>query len=276
MSVTIRRLRSEDLGPLRELISAHPVRHSFVSARLEALGSQAGTLQGFLGAFAGDDLESALMLGANVVPINTSHESRIAFATEIVALRERCLSLVGSQEEVLELWRLLEPAWGSARDVRSEQPFFSMGKPSTLQIDDQVRYSNIADLDNLFPACVDMFTEEVGISPIVNRPSAYRQRVNELVTNRRSFIRCDGDEVIFKAEVGSFGNGVAQLQGVWVHPDYRGRGIASPAIAAVVRLVLQDLARVVSLYANVYNARAVAAYRRVGFEQTDTFASVLL
>jgi len=247
-----------------------------VSARLEALGSQAVTLQGFLGAFAGDDLESALMLGANVVPINTSHESRIAFATEIVALRERCLSLVGSQEEVLELWRLLEPAWGSARDVRSEQPFFSMGKPSTLQVDDQVRYSNIADLDNLFPACVDMFTEEVGISPIVNRPSAYRQRVNELVTNRRSFIRCDGDEVIFKAEVGSIGNGVAQLQGVWVHPDYRGRGIASPAIAAVVRLVLQDLARVVSLYANVYNARAVAAYRRVGFEQTDTFASVLL
>jgi len=40
--------------------------------------------------------------------------------------------------------------------------------------------------------------------------------------------------------------------------------------------VLQDMASVVSLYANVYNTRAVAAYKRVGFKQTDTFASVLL
>jgi predicted GNAT family acetyltransferase len=276
MSATIRRLRVDDLAALKELISEHPVRHSFVSSRLEALGSQAAAIQGFLGSFQGSRLESALMLGANVVPINTTEQSRVAFSKEIVSLRERCLSLVGRHDEVLDLWRMLEPAWGSARDVRSEQPFFSMSNPSPLQVDDQVRYSSASDLDNLFPACVAMFTEEVGISPLVNRPSAYRQRVNELVTTRRSFIRFDGDEVVFKAEVGSIGNGVAQLQGVWVHPHYRGRGIAPPAIAAVVRFVLQDLASVVSLYANVYNTRAVAAYRRVGFEQTDTFASVLL
>jgi len=276
MSLTIRRLRPEDLIALGELVSEHTVRHSVIASRLETLGSQTMTLQGFLGAFRGHELESALMLGANLVPINTTHESRIAFAKEIVMLRERCLSLVGKQDEVLDLWDMLEPAWGSARDVRDEQPFFSTSTLSPLQVDDQVRYSSLADLDNLFPACVAMFTEEVGISPLINRPSAYRQRVNELVTTRRSFIRCDGDDVIFKAEVGSIGNGVAQLQGVWVNPDYRGRGIAAPAIAAVVRYVLQDLASVVSLYANLYNIRAVAAYKRVGFEQTDTFASVLL
>jgi len=216
------------------------------------------------------------MLGANVVPINTTPESRVGFADAVVTLRERCLSLVGNQEEVLDLWHILEPSWGSARDVRHEQPFFSTSAPSSLRIDDQVRYSGVSDLDNLFPACVAMFTEEVGISPIVNRPTAYRQRVDELVTTRRSFIRCDGDDVIFKAEVGSIGNDVAQLQGVWVNPDYRGRGIAAPAIAAVVRFVLQDLASVVSLYANIYNTRALAAYKRVGFVQTDTFASILL
>ena len=276
MSLTIRRLRPEDLTALSELVSEHPVRHSFIASRLETLGLQAMSLQGFLGAFRGDQLESALMLGANLIPVNTTHESRIAFANEIVMLSERCISLVGRRDEILDLWNMLEPSWGSARDVRSDQPFFSTSAPSLLKVDDQVRYSVLADLDNLFPACVAMFTEEVGISPLANRPSAYRQRVNELVTTRRSFIRCDGDEVIFKAEVGSIGNGVAQLQGVWVNPDYRGRDIAAPAIAAVVRYVLQDLASVVSLYANVYNTRAVAAYKRVGFEQTDTFASVLL
>ena len=276
MSLAIKRLGDEYLGQLRELVDKYPVRHSLVASRCAALGTRAVSMQGFLGAFEGDRLHSALMLGANALPINTSHESRLLFAREMTRLRERCLSLLGQQEEVLDLWSMLEPAWGSARDVRADQPFFSLSQTSRMQVDDEVRYSTIADLDILFPACVAMFTEEVGISPVVNRPSAYRNRVSELVSNRHSFIKCDGDAVVFKAEVGSIGNGVAQLQGVWVNPLYRGRGIAAPAISAVVRYVLQDLASVVSLYANVYNTAAIAAYRRVGFDQTDTFATILL
>jgi len=276
MSLTVRRLDDGHLAQLRGLVEKHPVRHSLIASRLEALGARAATMQGFLGAFDGEHLQSALMLGANVVPINTTSESRQLFATRIVTLRERCLSLLGQQEEVLDLWSMLEQSWGSAREVRPNQPFLSLTHTSRLRPDDGVRYSTLADLDNLFPACVAMFTEEVGISPLVNRPSAYRQRVGELVSNRQSFIKCEGDVVVFKAEVGSIGNDVAQLQGVWVNPRFRGRGIAGPAIAAVVRYVLQDLASTVSLYANSYNTPALAAYVRVGFQQTDTFATVLL
>ena len=43
----------------------------------------------------------------------------------------------------------------------------------------------------------------------------------------------------------------------------------------VVRLALQQVAPVVTLYVNDYNAPALAAYRRVGFTQVGTFASIL-
>ena len=121
-----------------------------------------------------------------------------------------------------------------------------------------------------------MFTEEVGVSPITHGSRAYRQRINEIVGLRRSFIRRQGDEVIFKAEVSSVGNNVAQLQGVWVNPRFRGQGLASAALAQVVRLVLRDIAGTVSLYANSFNKSALATYQRVGFEHTDTFATVLM
>jgi predicted GNAT family acetyltransferase len=81
--------------------------------------------------------------------------------------------------------------------------------------------------------------------------------------------------LIFKAEVGTVGAGVAQIQGVWVKPEYRGKGVSVPAMAAVVKLVLADLAPVVSLYVNDYNEVALKTYRSVGFEQVDTFATVL-
>ena len=115
-----------------------------------------------------------------------------------------------------------------------------------------------------------------GISPTLNGGGgAYRNRISELVSARRSFVKYQGTELIFKAEVGTVGAGVAQIQGVWVKPEYRGQGISVPAMAAVVKLVLADLAPVVSLYVNDYNEVALNSYRSVGFEQVDTFATVL-
>jgi predicted GNAT family acetyltransferase len=46
-------------------------------------------------------------------------------------------------------------------------------------------------------------------------------------------------------------------------------------MAAVVAHTRHDVAPVVSLYANHYNERALAAYRAVGFRQVGTYATVL-
>jgi predicted GNAT family acetyltransferase len=147
---------------------------------------------------------------------------------------------------------------------------------SSKDIDHEVRYSNNSDLEDLMPACIAMFTEEVGISPTSNGGGvAYRNRISELVSGRRSFVKYIGTDLVFKAEVGTVGAGVAQIQGVWVKPEFRGQGISVPAMAAVVKLVLADLAPVVSLYANDYNEVALNTYRSVGFEHVDTFATIL-
>jgi len=65
------------------------------------------------------------------------------------------------------------------------------------------------------------------------------------------------------------------VQGVWVHPDYRGRGLAAPGMAAVVDLARASISPVVSLYVNDFNAPARATYRRAGFTEVGEFMSVL-
>jgi hypothetical protein len=81
--------------------------------------------------------------------------------------------------------------------------------------------------------------------------------------------------VVFKAELGSVIPEAVQVQGVWVNPRYRGRGLAAPGMAAVVQIVRREVAPVVSLYVNGYNTRAVRAYQRVGFETVGTYATIL-
>ena len=128
----------------------------------------------------------------------------------------------------------------------------------------------------LLPACVAMFAEEVGVSPLAgDGGTLYRARVRELLETRRAYARIENGQVIFKAEIGAASAGVCQIQGVWVNPAHRGRGLAVAGMAAVVELARREVAPIVSLYVNDYNLPALATYRRVGFRLVDTFSSVL-
>jgi predicted GNAT family acetyltransferase len=273
----VRAIDAQSISQLQSLISQDPIRHCLLAARVESgSGGYRTSFSDLLGYFDDGKLKSALLCGANVVPVNTSLIARQEFAGVLSRSGRRSSSIVGPASEVLDLWSRLSPSWGSAREVREDQPVLAMREQSGIRSDDEVRYSTLADLDELVPACVAMFTEEVGVSPnLGGGASAYRNRVSELVSARRSFVRYLGDELVFKAEIGTVGSEVAQVQGVWVKPEHRGKGISVPAMAAVVKHVLADIAPVVSLYVNNYNAPALATYRNVGFEQVDTFATVL-
>jgi len=278
MAHEIRALDAHSIDLVKILIEQDPVRHCFLAARLEQTKQSRfrPSYLDLLGYFDDSSLKSVLMTGANVVPVNTSLIARQEFATVLNRSGRRSSSIVGPAEEVLDLWSRVSASWGPAREVRSNQPVLSMRTNSSVEIDHDVRYSNLSDLEDLVPACIAMFTEEVGISPTINGGgNAYRNRISELVSSRRSFVKYLGSELVFKAEIGTVGAGVAQIQGVWVKPEHRGKGISVSAMAAVVKLVLADVAPVVSLYVNDYNEVALKTYRSVGFEQVDTFATVL-
>lgn len=274
----VRALDTWGADQLGALIARHPVRHCYPASRVAARprGFWRGSAGEILGYFEDGRLVSGLVLGANVVPVETTAAARRAFAAVLARQGRRCSSIVGPAAEVHEMWTLLEPHWGPARAIRASQPVLATSSVPDLPGDDLVRYALRSDIDALVPACVDMFTAEVGLSPLAHGGGpAYRNRIAELVGQGRSLLRIDDGQVTFKAEIGVVGAGVAQIQGVWVRPDLRGRGLAAPAMATVIRKVLADIAPTVSLYVNDFNAAALAVYRRVGLTPVDEFATVL-
>jgi predicted GNAT family acetyltransferase len=278
MAHEIRAIDEDSVNQVTNFVEQDPVRHCLLAARLEQTKQSRfrPSYPDLLGYFDDGKLKSLLMTGANIVPVNTSLIARQEFAAVLERSGRRSSSIVGPVEEVLDLWAKVSDSWGPAREVRANQPVLVMRSNSHKEIDHEVRYSTHADLEELLPACVAMFTEEVGISPTVNGGgSAYRNRISELVSGRRSFVKYLGSELVFKAEVGTVGAGVAQIQGVWVKPEFRGQGISVPAMAAVVKLIMADLAPVASLYVNDFNEVAISTYQSVGFEHVDTFATVL-
>ncbi|MEV4975631.1 GNAT family N-acetyltransferase [Streptomyces scopuliridis] len=275
---TTRVLEPSELDAALAILESEPVENAFVTSRVQVAGLDPWRLGGEMwGWYADGRLRSLCYSGANLVPICATPEAVRAFADRARRTGRRCSSIVGPAEPTTQLWRLLEPSWGPAREIRAHQPLMVTEQVSAAVAPDPlVRRIRKAELDVIMPACVAMFTEEVGVSPLAGDGGLlYQARVAELVGAGRSFARIDDGRVIFKAEIGAATPRACQIQGVWVDPEFRGRGLSEAGMAAVVRYALADVAPVVSLYVNDYNTPARAAYRRVGFREVGAFMSVL-
>jgi predicted GNAT family acetyltransferase len=267
-----------DLAEVQTLLVRDPVANVFVASRVEAGGLDAWRLGGEVwGYHVNGRLEALCYSGANLVPVEAGPDAVRAFADRARRQGRRCSSIVGPAESALELWRQLRPAWGAPREVRACQPLMAIrGSSPAVKPDFRVLPVRPDQVDTLLPACIAMFTEEVGVSPLgEDKGASYRARVAELVHAGRAFAWLEDGHVVFKAEIGAVTADACQIQGVWTHPALRGRGIAAAGMSAVVEYALRDFASVVSLYVNDYNASARAVYKRVGFEEVGAFASVL-
>jgi uncharacterized protein len=270
-------LDDSDRDEVLALLDTDPVSNVFVASRVRTVGLNPARLGGQMWGFgARGGLVSLCYAGANLVPLNAGPEAVHAFADRARKQGRRCSSIVGPSTAVELLWERLEPHWGPARAVRWSQPVLATGHRPPVAADPLVRRVRPDEFDTLLPACVAMFTEEVGVSPNGSDGGAlYRTRVAELIRIGRSYARIEDGRVVFKAEVGAVTPHACQIQGVWVAPGARGRGHAVAGMAAVVEAALSCFAPVVTLYVNDYNQAARAVYRKVGFHEIDTFMSVL-
>ncbi|WP_062318336.1 GNAT family N-acetyltransferase [Demequina maris] len=291
-------LQRRDLDAAIALARRDPVAHVVPLMHLEtARGS--GIMTGSLwGVRRRSGLHSNLVglvwNGANlsaVLPEGDAEDEdslRAEVAAGAIARLTRPAALVGPAAVTLDLWGRVEPWWGPAREVRARQVSMAIDHEprrvagidaSGLDLE-ALRRATLDDYDLLLPACVHMFIGEVGYDPMRHGRAGYEERLRYLVRAGRSYVQMgvvDGTrQVVFKAEVGALGGDVAQLQGVWVHPDLRGRGLARAGLGAVIDAVRAQLAPTVSLYVNDFNPVAIRAYDAVGFREVGTFATVMM
>jgi len=274
----VRSLTRSDVDDALELCSRNVPAHVFVAARiLESVAN--GTLSAAMGVREDGRLTSLCWASANVVPVETSAQARILYAERIRRWRGRVASLLGPRDEVVDLWNAVEPHWGAPRAVRAHQPLLATSTPPSVlgvALDPRVRVARADEVELILPAAVHMFTAEIGYAPFAGNSRGYRGSLAALVAQGHTYVVVEDGEVIFKTDIGSLALGCAQLQGVWLAPRLRGRGLAGPMLASVMEQVMAGPAPMVSLYVNDFNAPALATYERLGFAPVGDFTTVLL
>lgn len=274
----MRLLGPDDREAFLALTAQDPVVNVFADYRARVTNLEPRWLGGEMwGRFEDDVLVAGCHMGANLVPVQCTPDDVTRFAAQALTRVRTTSTIVGPHEVVASLWEAVSDRWTKPREARWRQPHLQIDHDSVVPPDPGVRATTSADLAALYPACVAMYTEEVGVSPeAAGGKDFYRARVQQLIARGWSFARFDeAGRVIFKAEVACASPYAAQVQGVYVDPERRGEGLSISGMAAVVALVRERIAPTVSLYVNEWNTPARASYDRVGFTQSAQLSTLM-
>ena len=267
-------IAGQDVAALSDYLAQNELLNLPAIARLEQYGPR-----DFIGWFVGDQLRSVFLLGANLMPIGTTQQARVELASNIGSQGRRCVSIVGVRDEVEPLWNLLEPDWGPARAARERQPFLSLTRDQASFIeraDLEVRIASLVDFEQLLAASIEMFTAELGISPVQDGADiAYRTRLANQIKADQVFVGYREGQLVFKCEIGASNESAALLQGVWVTSELRNQGIATAALSQVSQHLFARGHESICLYVNDFNAPALATYSKLGFSREADYMTVL-
>lgn len=272
-------LGEEDRADALDFCAVDPPASVFVAARLVA--GPINSRQDNLLAVRGEDgrLQSVCWASANVVPLGLTPDTAAHFADRLRRRRHRIASILGPTDQVRMLWSQLEPDWGRPRAVRTRQPLMGTRTPPSalgIRTDPRVRPARSGEADLVLPAAEHMFTAEIGYAPYSGSPRSYRQSIEALIERGQTYVVVEDGRVVFKADVGSVALDCCQIQGVWLAPDLRGRGLATALMAAALEQILADHAAHATLYVNDFNLAAIATYRACGMSEIGSFTTVLL
>ncbi|HVG28979.1 MAG TPA: GNAT family N-acetyltransferase [Pyrinomonadaceae bacterium] len=213
----------------------------------------------------------------------------IGHATLVEARTERALAafarlaqgcsdthmIMGEQELIANFWRGYSEA-GQEFRLACREMLFELRSP--VAVGDQVEGLRLAthdDLELIIPVQAELAREESGVDPREVDPKGFRRRTARRVGQGRTWVLVRDGRLVFKAELQSETPEVVYLEGVYVDPSERHRGLGSRCLSQL-SLALLGRATSICLLVNERNREAHDLYRRVGFRFRCVYDTIFL
>jgi uncharacterized protein len=133
----------------------------------------------------------------------------------------------------------------------------------------EVRKAEPSELTEIAEAQAAIAFMECGVDPMQKDREGFMKRVLRRIEQNRVFVVYDGETLVFKADIIAETAEVVYLEGIYVAPEYRGKGVGSSCLS---KLTLNLLKRVqnVCMLSNINFIDAHMSYLKAGFKHTDS------
>lgn len=220
------------------------------------------------------DLTGIALVGRNTFFEAHSDESIRAFAECMRACPDARM-VFAEEEQLTRFWN---------HYVRNgESPRLSSGKllisicraPNNANDDVGLSLATGAELDQIVAAHAELVLSETGIDPLESDADGFRIRCARRVEQGRVWVWMKSGRLIFKTDVVSLTPEAVYIEGLWVNPDERRKGISRLGLFSLCRRLLTG-SNAICGFVDKNNSVARSLYCAAGFVETDKYAKIYL
>lgn len=222
------------------------------------------------------ELEGVALIGHVTLMETRTDRALVRFAE----LASKCTSthmLMGESQRVREFWSWYAEDGQDVRRVCGEH-LLEVRLP--VEVRENVSGLRLAmpdDLDLIMPVHAEMAFAESGVNPLETDPVGFRARCLRRIEKKRTWVWIEAGELIFKADIVSDTPHATYLEGVWMNPNHRSKGLGLRCLSQLVRELLAKNPRAsVCVFVNEQNADALRFYQRAGFKDRGIFDTAFL
>jgi hypothetical protein len=273
--LTTHYLRSGDETEVLSFLSKRPL-HTIVMAGLirdNGIESQRNRGDFYACRNAIGEIEGVALLGHAMFIETKSDEALSVFAR--LARGHKVHLMLGEQNRISRFWNYYAPQGQQVRRLCREQMLTMKRSATGYETKVKPRLATIDDLPHIAPVHAQMAFEESGVNPLEKDPNGFRERCARRVKRKRVWVLVRDERLIFKTDVIAETEKVTYLEGVYVHPEERGKGIGSACFVALSRILLERT-ETICVLVNEQNLASQAFFQKVGCEFDSYYDTIFL
>jgi uncharacterized protein len=120
------------------------------------------------------------------------------------------------------------------------------------------------DLEQVVQAQAAMAFEISGVDPLKKDPAGFRERYLRRIDKKRVWVVIENGRLIFKTDIIADTSQASYIEGVYVSPEERGKGVGRRCVTALGRILLEST-NAIYLFVENENARTKSFYLNLGF-----------
>lgn len=275
-SLTVETLGAEHEAEVLAFLAARPVHTVFIAGFIRDNGLASHLNRGTFYACRDrhGQLEGVALIGHFTLVEARTESALAAFAR----LAQDCPSahmILGEQENVAAFWNYFTQAGRTQRRACRELLFEQQTPTDQLEPLIGLRRATPDDLPVILPVYAEMVCQESEVNPLEVDPTGFEKRWLRRIEQGRVWVWIENGRLMFNADVMSETPDVIYLEGIYVNPEDRGRGLGVRCLSQLSRDLLQR-AKSLCLLVNEQNQRARAFYEKAGYTLCGYYDTIFL
>ena len=221
------------------------------------------------------ELEGVALIGHTTL-VEARSEQAVAEFARVARESEMPIHFMRSGGDTIKtFWQYFVDKNRQPRKVCTERLFEISHSIQPPRNDSNLRLADKSELLPIAEAHGEIAFLESGVNPLEKDREGFLRRTLARIEKGRTWVIFKNGELLFKADIVAENADVMYLEGVYVNPKLRGKGMAAKCLSNLCGILLARVKHI-CLLCNIELKNAHRAYLKAGFKMQDTYQTIFV